>query len=115
MAKAKQAKPSGKPSAAPVPQPHGGFLIPGAGGGPQPGSGRKPDWLKAWCDDLLASEESKTQVEAILKDRKHPAFSTMWGKVADRAHGKPKETVEHTGKDGGPIQVWHFGDKKVTF
>lgn len=26
----------------PVPQPHGGALVPGAGGGPQPGAGRPP-------------------------------------------------------------------------
>ena len=29
-----------------VPQPHGGALVPGAGGGPQPGSGRTPSALK---------------------------------------------------------------------
>ncbi len=35
------AKPSGdKPKREGIPQPHGGVLIPGAGGGPQPGSGR---------------------------------------------------------------------------
>lgn len=33
-----------KPS---VPQPHGGALVPGAGGGPQPGSGRPPNELRA--------------------------------------------------------------------
>lgn len=32
-------KPSGRKL---VPQPHGGALVPGAGGGPQPGSGRPP-------------------------------------------------------------------------
>lgn len=32
---------------APVTQPHGGALVPGAGGGPQPGAGRKPSDLRA--------------------------------------------------------------------
>ena len=29
-----------------VPQPHGGALLPGAGGGPQPGSGRPPSEIR---------------------------------------------------------------------
>jgi hypothetical protein len=40
----------------------------------------------------------------------------MWKALADRAHGKPKESVEVTGKDGGPIeQLWTFGSRKVGF
>jgi hypothetical protein len=45
----KSVKKSGNPSAKPsgVKQPHGGMLVPGAGGGPQPGSGRPPSAVKA--------------------------------------------------------------------
>jgi hypothetical protein len=82
---------------------------PGNTGGKKGRSGRKPDWLKQFCDNLLAKRESKQQVEAILADNKHPAFATMWKAVADRAHGKPKESMELTGKDGGPVQFWSFG------
>lgn len=33
-----------------------------------------------------------------------------------RAVGFPdKHEHEHTGQDGGPIQVWHFGTKPVRF
>lgn len=47
MAAKKGAKPSAKSSPRRVPQPHGGFLVPGAGGGPQPGSGRPRDAVRA--------------------------------------------------------------------
>lgn len=44
----KAAKPSGKASERQlVPQPHGGALLPGAGGGPQPGGGRPRSEVKA--------------------------------------------------------------------
>ena len=32
------------------------------------------------------------------------------GMLLDRAYGKPKQTLEHTGEDGGPIQVTIAGD-----
>lgn len=35
-----------KATAAPVPQPHGGALVPGAGGGAQPGAGRPPSVIR---------------------------------------------------------------------
>lgn len=40
-------KPTGRVRRDPVPQPHGGYLVPGAGGGPQPGSGRPKSEVKA--------------------------------------------------------------------
>lgn len=81
------------------------------------GGGRTPNWLKDWCDELLAKKESKAQVQAVLADSTHTAYASMWKAVADRAHGRPKESVELTGKDGGPIEVqeWVFGKNKVTF
>lgn len=80
-----------------IPGKHGGRL--NLGGTPgNKGGGRRPDWLKDWCDDLLAKQESKAQVEAVLGNAKHPAYASMWKAVADRAHGRPKETVEHQGE-----------------
>jgi hypothetical protein len=32
------------------------------------------------------------------------------GMLLDRAYGKPKQMLEHTGEDGGPIQVTIAGD-----
>ena len=43
----KKVKPSVKPTVGKlVRQPHGGALLPGAGGGPQPGSGRPPSAIR---------------------------------------------------------------------
>lgn len=68
-------------------------------------SGRKPNWLKDWCDDLLARPETKGQVEEILRDKDHAAFRAMWQAVADRAHGKPAQPIQHSGEDGGPLTI----------
>jgi hypothetical protein len=67
-------------------------------GGKKGRSGRRPDWLKEFCDDLLASPASKRQVKEILSDKNHPAFATMWKAVAERAHGKADQNVNLSGK-----------------
>ena len=72
---------------------------PGNTGGKKGRSGRRPDWLKQFCDDLLADEAAKAQVTAILRDKDHAAFPTMWKALADRAHGKPKESLGLTVRD----------------
>src|SRR5205809_602307 len=82
------------PTVEQVPQPHGGALNAGGTPGNAGGTGRPPNWLKDWCDDLLAKPECKEQVESVLKDSKHPAYATMWKAVAERAHGKPKESID---------------------
>jgi hypothetical protein len=61
-------------------------------------SGRKPDWLRQFCDDLLASPKCKAAVKAILADKDHPAFAAMWKAVGERGHGKPKQDVGHSGE-----------------
>jgi hypothetical protein len=61
------------------------------------GTGRPPNWLREFCDNLLASPKCKRQVKEILEDKSHPAFATMWKAVSDRAHGKPEQTLEHSG------------------
>jgi hypothetical protein len=37
--------------------------------------------------------------------------------LLDRGYGKPRQSLEHTGKDGGPVelQIWRFGSKEVAF
>lgn len=65
-------------------------------GGKKGRSGRKPDWLKKWCDNLLANPKCKKQVKEILEDKAHPAFKSMWAAVADRAHGKPAQSIDVT-------------------
>ena len=74
---------------------HGRLLVGGVKGHRGAG-GRPPNWLKDFCDDLLADSKCKTQVKAILQDKDHPAFATMWSRVAERAHGKAEQTVHKT-------------------
>ena len=70
---------------------------PGNTGGKKGRSGRKPSWLREFCDDLLASPKTKAAVRAILADDKHPAFAAMWKAVSDRAHGKAEQQINHGG------------------
>ena len=70
---------------------------PGNSGGKKGRSGRRPDWLRQFCDNLLASAKCKAQVRAILGDKDHPAFATMWKAVSERAHGKAEQQINHGG------------------
>lgn len=89
-------KPSGKPSAEGVPQPHGGVLIPGAGGGPQPGSGRPKKAFKSFLKALREDPEAQQAIERAAKDEKGRAFAAAWGVITDYDEGKPGKKVEHT-------------------
>lgn len=117
-AKRAKRKPSAKSSERiGVPQPHGGVLVPGAGGGPQPGSGRPKNEFKEWCKELLDDDSdvgSRKQVEAILKNKDHPAFSTMFREIANRAHGKPKEhlTLDATDNFADALEAARLRAKK---
>jgi len=84
-------------------------------GNPAGGGGRPPDAFKAMCRELACSAEDGVKI--ALADNKHPAFLGALKWATEHGYGKPKETLEHTGKDGGAItvQVWQFGNKKVQF
>jgi hypothetical protein len=71
---------------------------PGNTGGKKGRSGRPPNWLRQFCDDLLASPKCRAAVRKILEDESHPAFATMWKAAGDRAHGKAENTVAHSGE-----------------
>lgn len=86
---------SARKSARGVPFSKGGD--PRQGRGPKkgaPNAGRPSNWLRERCDEWLHAPECKAQVRAILGDKDHPAFATMWKAVADRAHGKATERIE---------------------
>jgi hypothetical protein len=70
---------------------------PGNTGGKKGRSGRPPNWLREFCDNLLASPKCKAAVRAILSDANHPAFATMWKAAGDRAHGKAEQPLQHSG------------------
>ena len=53
-----------------------------------------------------------TAVE-IMDDKAapHPARVSAANIVLDRAYGKPGQAIEHTGKDGGPIETRNVTDE----
>lgn len=99
MAKAGPPKTASKPALR-TPRHGNGALLVGGKPGNKGGTGRPPEWLKAFCDEILADPRCTSAVESILADREHPMFATMWKACADRAHGKPVQAVTHSGEVG---------------
>lgn len=61
-------------------------------------SGRKPDWLKEFCDDMLADPKCRGIVRKALHGEEIPATTiAMWKAAAERAHGKPSEQINVKG------------------
>lgn len=89
-------KPSEKPTVR-VPQPHGGYLVPGAGGGPRPGSGRKRSLIR---EDVLLSFDTKAR--AFLDD-------VVSGELVSRMRIPVKSAAKHLtcpkcgGKEGALV------------
>ena len=54
--------------------------------------------------------------KALIKDMESGRTTTLEN-VFDRVMGRPKQALEHTGKDGGPIetQTIIFGDTEIGF
>lgn len=85
---------SGKSSGrAPVPQPHGGALIPGAGGGTQPGAGRPPSLLR---EQLRGSFAERRAILERIAD----------GEVIQRGEIPLSEVLKHAAcpKCGGELE-----------
>jgi hypothetical protein len=81
------------------PSPRSGVALPlgahpGNTGGKKGRSGRPPNWLKDFCDDMLADPKCQSAVRTILRNPDHSAFATMWKAAGDRAHGKPDQKVD---------------------
>lgn len=75
-------------------QPNGSCLVVGAGGGPQPGSGRPPDAFRALCRELACSGTVAAAV--VLQDANHPAYLGALKWATEHGYGKPKETIDVT-------------------
>jgi hypothetical protein len=72
-----------------------------SGGTNKGGTGRPPNWLKDWCDDLLADPTARRVIENAMRGKDIPATTVaMWKAVSERAHGKPMQQVEHSGAVG---------------
>ena len=75
---------------------HGRLKVAGTPGN-RGGPGRPKLEFKEWCKSLLDDASNRVQVEQIMGNHTHPAYSTMFRVLADRAHGKPEQTIEHKG------------------
>lgn len=76
-----------------APNPTGKGLVPGAGGGPQPGAGRPPAAWKEACKALASKQEVFDKAAQILDNPEHPAFLGAWKFLAEQGYGKPDATV----------------------
>lgn len=54
---------------------------------------------------MVSDPKCEAEVAAILRDRRHPAFATMWAKVAERGYKKPAQAVEVSGPNGADIPL----------
>ena len=93
-------KPSAKPSAELVPQPHGGALLPGAGGGPQPRSGRPPSELRR---KMRGSLENRLHIAEEIADSPTAAYSDRMKALDFLAKYGLGTRQEVTGEDGAAI------------
>lgn len=84
-------------------------------GGKRDGAGRKKGSIaratieqKATLADL-AKSHTETAILTLVRVMEHgeseAARVSAANSVLDRGYGKPSQAVEHTGKDGGPIQT----------
>jgi hypothetical protein len=87
-----------------VPQPHGGALLHGGMPG-NAGGGRPRDEFKALCRELASGEMTVQSLQTILADPKHAQFVAALRYLTEQGYGKPVESVEVSGKDGGPIET----------
>lgn len=82
----------------PIPQPHGGAIIPGMGKGPAkgaPNAGRPPDAFKELCRELATGEKTVAQLRLILKSKKDPQFMQALRWASEHGYGKPAQPLEH--------------------
>lgn len=85
-------------------------------GGSRAGAGRPPGSVNVKTAlareyALKHSEEAMAELARLATDAtSEQARIAAIGMLLDRAHGKPKQSVEHMGEGGGPIQVTIAGD-----
>ena len=84
-------------------------------GGVRPGSGRKKgSKVRATIENRgtigeLARAHTEIALETLVriatKSESDAAAVAASNSLLDRGYGKPSQAIEHTGKDGGPIQT----------
>lgn len=91
---------------------------PRQGRGPKkgaPNAGRPRLEHVAWCQAQVSDPKCEKAVALVLRNPKHPAFSTMWRAVTDRGYGKAAQPI--TDAEGGnlpPIIQLRFIDPEDT-
>lgn len=80
-------------------------------GGKREGAGRKPGSLNESTIEIreIARKYGPEMIEGLVQlarsAESESARTQAMGMVLDRGYGKPKQELEHVGKDGGPIQT----------
>ena len=64
-------------------------MLSGGQPGHRGGSGRPPAAFKEWVRDVYNSDATRAQVQKILADADHPAFSSLFGKLLVYVLGPP--------------------------
>src|SRR5690242_13327191 len=84
-----------------------------------PGPGARPgntvDRFRKEMQERALRADTLHRLDKSLDAKEDAIFLKAFAEVADRGFGKAPQSIEHTGADGGPIQLWHFGGKKVQF
>ncbi len=64
---------------------------------------REPQTIQEFCESVLTSKEYRQSIrDRIALGNLPPAIEL---RLYDYAYGKPVDKVEHTGKDGNPIET----------
>jgi hypothetical protein len=69
------------------------------------GPGRPRNEFRERIRDLLNSDKVKQAVQKVIENPDHPQFTALYSKLLVQAHGNPAQQVEHTGEEGGPIEI----------
>ncbi|MEM7730675.1 MAG: hypothetical protein AAF311_15645 [Pseudomonadota bacterium] len=84
----------------------------GKHGGARPGAGRRKGHVTAAKRELrdMAKEHAQSALQtlvSIAQSNHEPAAARVSAAnaILDRGYGKPPQALEHTGKDGGPLET----------
>jgi hypothetical protein len=88
-------------------------------GGKRPGAGRKPGAVNKTTLELreAAQKHGPEMLEELARLAKNAeseaARVAAANSILDRAYGKPKQAVEHSGPENGPIEFSDMSDTEI--
>lgn len=82
-------------------------------GGKRPGAGRKPSTVKGvvkrlpveTAELILAEIKANQKWVELSKSKDERVVLETLKYLTDRARGRPKQAIQHSGEDGGPIRT----------